>query len=229
MKDLAGFARDNNVRVRYTTLDPGVRGLATKTADGYLILLSRSLSKAQAKVTTRHEVWHIALGHLDERSEISDEEKEREVQKRMIEESKALVPEKRELIAKALAEVALPSKIENSAYQFIPFRVAGVSFKSGNTPRQEYLHKIKYHEEPFDGNLEINLEQYDYQGEPALAVVVNKRIIGNVPRQLVQYLVENNSRILGTKSLHVYGGNDGKHYGCEVTLVLSVKEQKWDF
>lgn len=220
VKDLSVFARDNNVKVRFTTLDPGVRGLATKTREGYLILIDKSLSPRQAKITARHEVWHIALGHLDERAELSDLDKEKEVIQCMQAETKHLPPEQRAIVAEELKQIKLPEKIETGQYQFVPFKVAGVSFESSGIKRQEYLHKIRYREIPFDAVLNVNLEQYEYQGEAALAVVVNNAVIGNVPRQLVQYLVENKSRILGTRSLNVYGGTEGKSYGCEVTLVL---------
>ncbi len=219
MLDAKRLIAERNVIIKQIELG-GIRGSVKKSQNGYLVLINSSLSKQQKAISLRHELWHIALGHLDERKELPEAEKEKEVTRMLIEDTKKYTPAKREMLVSLIGELDLPTKIENGQYQFIPVKVAGVTFMSGETPRQEYLRKISLHEDPFSDVLEVNLEQYEYEGEPALAITVNQKIIGNVPRQLVQYLVDNKRRILGTKNINVYGGYDGKSYGCEIILVL---------
>lgn len=57
----------------------GVRGMACKTKDGYVILIDDRISDACYLKTVCHEMQHILLGHLDERVDIEDDQKEAEV------------------------------------------------------------------------------------------------------------------------------------------------------
>ena len=57
----------------------GARGYVQKFREGYLILVDDWLSGHALERTLMHEFLHIKLGHLDERVDIEDDQKEEEV------------------------------------------------------------------------------------------------------------------------------------------------------
>lgn len=68
-----------NVLVRLVNLPPGYRGTVNKHGAGYAIAIAEYLSPAARERTLIHELYHIILGHLDDRYDLSEEEKESEV------------------------------------------------------------------------------------------------------------------------------------------------------
>lgn len=121
-------------------------------------------------------------------------------------------------------------KLNKSNNQEFTFKVAGVTFKSGRYLRQTLLEKIKYRKEPFNGNLSYKLEEYSFEGEPAIGVYVNDLMIGNVPRDLVEYLIENYENILTVKNIEIVGGGtdirtgEKFSYGARVTILMKNTE-----
>lgn len=115
----------------------------------------------------------------------------------------------------------MPTAPVESEYEFLKFKVAGVTFKNGRKSRQTILRKIKFRDEPFDkGDFAMTLQRYEYEGNPAFGVYVNDEQIGSVPAEHTAYLEENFSRILGFTHIDVYGGGEGKSFGAEVILRL---------
>lgn len=53
--------------------------ISCKSLDGYEIFVSEHLCSTKLTQVVEHELWHIILGHLDERKYLSNEEKELEV------------------------------------------------------------------------------------------------------------------------------------------------------
>lgn len=115
---------------------------------------------------------------------------------------------------------------QESFYEYLKIRVAGVTFKNGRKSRQAILRKIKFRDPPFDNNqIYINFEQYNFEGEDAIAIKANGEQIGNVPRDQIKYIMDNWDRIDKPTGIDVYGGgrdNEGyvKSFGAELTLRL---------
>lgn len=104
------------------------------------------------------------------------------------------------------------------------FKVVGVTFTNDdNTPRQEILKAIKEQRKPFDKRLDVLLQEYSFEGSPAIYVKVNDQIIGNIGHDDVQFFFKNQDRMLGVKNLYV-GGDDGLYY-ARVKVVLKTKNQ----
>lgn len=115
---------------------------------------------------------------------------------------------------------------------FYSFKVAGVSFNNDEgaeiASRQSILKKIYFEDEPFDYGKDLinwTLEQYDYEGNPAIGVYADGHQVGNVPREDVPFLIENKDRIIEIDDAEIYGGGKddfGKrlNYGCEITVAL---------
>jgi len=103
-------------------------------------------------------------------------------------------------------------------------KVAGVTFKNGRKSRQTILRQIKFRDEPFDKHLEYKLEEYDFEGEPAIGVYVNDQMIGNVPRDKIQFLLKNADRVITISKLDIIGGGtvDGEKisYGARVSILM---------
>lgn len=87
------------------------------------------------------------------------------------------------------------------------FKIAGVTFNN----RQSNLKKIQEQiqkEKPVN----INIEQYDYKGEPAISVMVNGLDIGNLHKKDVEYVLANQERIIGFTDLYIdtFTNEEGK-------------------
>lgn len=111
-------------------------------------------------------------------------------------------------------------------YDFLIFRVTGVTFKNDDGHRrQTILRKIKFRDEEFEESLAVQLKQYDFEGNPAFGVYVNDIQIGNVPKDRVSELIECWGRIDKITALEVIGGGkdengDRLNYGAEVYVRL---------
>ena len=54
------------------------------------------------------------------------------------------------------------------------FKVVGVTFNSNNgVPRQKILEAIHKKRKPFNKKLDVSLEEYRFEGNPAISVNVN--------------------------------------------------------
>lgn len=110
-------------------------------------------------------------------------------------------------------------------YDFISFKLAGVTFKNGRKSRQSILRAIKFRDGEFADGVELELQPYEYEGQPAYGVFANGQQLGSVPKDMVPVIEENYGRILDFSNIEVYGGGrdenmNTKNYGCEVTLRL---------
>lgn len=116
------------------------------------------------------------------------------------------------------------------SYQFISFRVKGVTFDNKDgTSRQELLRKIDDSEPPFEdaSALNVQLKPTLWNGEDAIECRVNGYQIGNVPGNLVQDVLKamkaKDAVISGFK---VIGGGykangEALSYGAEMSVRYS--------
>ena len=72
-----------------------------------------------------------------------------------------------------------------AGYKEIEFKVVGVTFKNGRKTRQALIRAIKWHDAPFDKEVNITFEKYDFEGKTAIGVYANGEQLGNVPAELV--------------------------------------------
>jgi len=102
---------------------------------------------------------------------------------------------------------------------FLSFKVAGVTFKTGRKSRQVMLKNMYFQNTPpFDEDIKITFERYDYEGELAIGVYANDLQIGNVPAKLVK---EFDSSWTGDylADFEVYGGGN-KNWGCIINVTF---------
>ena len=105
----------------------------------------------------------------------------------------------------------------------ITFRVAGTTFDNDDgTSRQEILRHLKFGDEPWaDGPEDLNaeLEETEYNGETAFAVLINGYQVGNVPRANIKQVAAALEHVSTcyVSSVRILGGGD-LSYGCEITL-----------
>lgn len=103
------------------------------------------------------------------------------------------------------------------------YKVAGVTFKNADgTLRQEILNAIVNHEPPYE-ECRVSLDEYDYEGERALAVKVNGDQIGNIARKNLEEVFRDLDSAEEIE-LKVYGGDNGKYYGASITLVAKADD-----
>lgn len=130
----------------------------------------------------------------------------------------------------ASASIQMPVvQPKKSKYEFLNIKVAGVTFKNGRKSRQTILRKIKFRDPPFEHEADIDIRKYEFEGEPAIGIFVNSEQIGNVPKNQVQYLLDNWSRTDSITAINIYGGGktelgESRNYGAEVTIRLLNEE-----
>lgn len=114
-----------------------------------------------------------------------------------------------------------PVQKEESPYIFLRFKVAGVTFKNGRKTRQAILRAFKWGDEDIES---VDLEQYEYEGRPAVYVKINDQIIGNIPSDTTNTFLEYEQKYK-RDNVHceIYGGSkldDGTrtNYGCEIYI-----------
>lgn len=112
-----------------------------------------------------------------------------------------------------------------SEYEFFKFKVAGVTFKNeDNTDRQKILRAIRFKDKPYDKELELEIKEYEFNGELAYGVYVNDKQIGNIPKKDIAYIKEKFNNIEAISNISVYGGGRAKEslevisYGAEITV-----------
>lgn len=100
-------------------------------------------------------------------------------------------------------------------------KVAGVTF--GN--RQECLKRLRADKQA-GKVLNVQLEEYDYKGEPAIKVLVNGLDVGNLHIEDVAFVKENQERILGINDFTIgehYDENDKVSYNAKVKMLIANK------
>ena len=107
---------------------------------------------------------------------------------------------------------------QDSSYEFLRTKIAGVTFKDGRKSRQTIIRRLYWKDEPFDKNeAEVVLERGEYEGKPAFAVILNGQKAGYVPAEHVQFIEENFARCDGVTHIEAYcGAND--IYGAEISI-----------
>lgn len=110
-------------------------------------------------------------------------------------------------------------------YHFVRFRVAGVTYKNDDrTDRQVILRHIKFRDEPYvtGDSVDIHIQSFDYQGEPAYKVLVNDYQIGFVPKDKVQEVRDAIDSGATVSAFDITGGGtsggEKLSYGCEIIL-----------
>lgn len=95
------------------------------------------------------------------------------------------------------------------------FPVVGVTFNTGRKSRQVALRHIHFHDEPYE-TVNIQIKEYDYDGELALGVYANDFQVGNISKaniNRVHSLLSDGYSI----DYQIYGGGN-KNWGMSITL-----------
>lgn len=107
---------------------------------------------------------------------------------------------------------SIPSRIHHT------YKVSGVTFKTGRKSRQVALRHIYFRDPPYDGDLNVYIQQYDYDGEIAIGVYVNDFQVGNIPKNKVNEILDMWDDDMTLIDYSIYGGGDGKSWGMEIEL-----------
>lgn len=111
-----------------------------------------------------------------------------------------------------------------SKFQHKTFKLSGVTFRNDDgTNRQTVLRKIKWHDDPFDGDVVFDLLPYEWEGKPACAVTANGIQIGNIPASESAFVVSNMDRMVCIVDFNAYGGgkdDEGKSKSIGAEIVV---------
>lgn len=126
------------------------------------------------------------------------------------------------LLKKPKSEVKTPTvQPEAGKSHTKVFKVAGVTFKG----RQKLLKQFKG-DKKAGKVLNVQLEEYDYKGEPAIKVLVNGLDVGNLHVEDVAFVKANQERILGINDFTIgehYDENEKTSYNAKVKLLIANK------
>ena len=107
-------------------------------------------------------------------------------------------------------------------YGWYPFSVAGVTFANEDgSSRQKILSEIYDAQLAEDLDPDVTLERYEYEGKPAIHVLVNGRCVGNVPRMEVDDVSEIMDKALKRIEVEHFVPDDAPRkriYRADVTL-----------
>lgn len=110
-------------------------------------------------------------------------------------------------------------------YDEFTLKVVGVSFKNpGNKSRQAILRKFKFGDPPFNtGSVNVELREYEYQGELALGVFLEGEQVGNIAKEDLPRVLPRMDDFVEIVEVNVTGGgrtSSGEtiNYGCKIRL-----------
>lgn len=109
------------------------------------------------------------------------------------------------------------------------FKVAGVTSENDDgSSRQSILKSIYDKQPPFDRSQAVMLKKYDYNGEPAFAVIINGYQIGSLHTEDVATLVKADGRVQGVSDIYVGFFNPGidtrlEHYDNNSIFYAKIK------
>ena len=109
------------------------------------------------------------------------------------------------------------------------FRNDGTSFANDDgSSRQDILRHLKFGDPPWavdPDDLSVELQELSYDGQPAIAVLVNGYQVGFVPKNIIPQVQEALASVATcyVSDVRIIGGgtgDDGRRlsYGCEITL-----------
>lgn len=130
-----------------------------------------------------------------ERKEIDFAEANRRIkfEKEKEEERKRLEEEERKRAEEERKQKERERWLETHGEIYFPVR--GVTFSNKNGTSRQAALKSAYKAEQIGEDLDLSFEEYEYQGEPAVAVYVNERGVGTVPAEDVDAVLEVFDRI----------------------------------
>lgn len=116
------------------------------------------------------------------------------------------------------APVVKPEIKDEPKYETTTFHVAGVTFKDGRESRQTSLRMLKFRDYPMNKSLLFEFEQYEYEGKPAVKILVNNRVIGNVPANIVDDFIDKITTFEDYEIYYEVIGGGSVSYGCIMTF-----------
>ena len=179
----------------------------------------RERAEEQARIEEDHRInaliWNLVSDKKwDDAIEAVDRYYKSEEAKRVV--LRAITSKKKEL----------EDRERREKYEYKVIRLAGASFRNEDgTSRQTYLRKIRFRDPPFNETLNVSITEDEYEGEPALPVLVNGCKVGFVPRKQVGELLNAWDRIDAITAFDVIGGGlddngERMHYGADVYIRL---------
>lgn len=108
------------------------------------------------------------------------------------------------------------------SYQYIAYKIVGVTFKNGRKSRQTILRHIKYLDSPFDTNkAEVSVIPFLYENHPAFEIRVNNEPVGNISAEDISSLNEIYSQIVDVFTLQVKGNGKEQPFGAEIVFRIN--------
>ena len=84
-----------------------------------------------------------------------------------------------------------PAKQSDGTY-IRKVKIVGSTFNNEDgSSRQEFLKDIYNKKPPFDKQLDLMIEQFEYEGSPAYYFFVNEKCVGTVEQEMANFITKN--------------------------------------
>lgn len=196
-----------DINLIYLPMPLKMKAAVTPNDDGsHTIVLNTRLPEAEQQKSLLHELDHIRRGEDPEESADRIEVESRKPQQASISHRIARL------------KPVIPEHMDD--YETFRTKVVGVTFATGDRLRQDMLRELKNDMEQGTYPHRYGLQTYMHESGHACYVIANDNVIGNIPMQLVGFVISNFNRIEGVNGFSIYGGRDGKSLGCEISFLL---------
>lgn len=98
------------------------------------------------------------------------------------------------------------------------FRVVGVTFSNGRQKRQTILRRLRFGDPPYGDSPDITLEQYLFNGLPAIGVYVEGDQVGNISEHDLTWLLAHWEGYTCVSEFDVTGGGPNFNYGLMIRV-----------
>lgn len=106
-------------------------------------------------------------------------------------------------------------------YKEVEFNVAGVTFKNGRRTRQAILRAIKYHDEPYQNGPNVTIHKAEFEGEPAIEVHTGDELVGYVPKDMIDTVMNAWTTDYLIESATVIGSGKDAPFGFRVKILFN--------
>ena len=98
-----------------------------------------------------------------------------------------------------------PQTYYKPRFKYVEYKLAGVTYKDGRLSRQAALRAIKFEEPPYYDHPQLVAEIQEYEGQPAVAIKANGRMLGFIPKQRVPEFMADYPNFTGITDIKIIG------------------------
>lgn len=109
-------------------------------------------------------------------------------------------------------------RAEMAAHDVREYKLVGVTFQNEEPPHRNRQSILREMDKDGARASDLSLEQYDFEGKPAVGVWYNGEQVGNISKRDLPEILPLMERYSRVRFYNLLGGEDGLSYGIEITV-----------